>query len=165
MLGQPVAGNGHAHAVGHSLPERTGSGFHPGGVSVLRMTRTTAAQLAEAADFFQGHSQLVVFLTAFSPAAHPGQMEHCVQEHRRVSTGKHKAVAIWPSGGRRIVTQHLVKQHVGHRRKGHGRAGMPAAGRLHSIHGKRSDRIDGQLFQLLYVLGNCHGCVLSPSWR
>src|SRR3546814_5956543 len=46
-LGQPVAGDGHPHAVGDALAQRAGGYFHSRSPYVLGVARTAAAHLAK----------------------------------------------------------------------------------------------------------------------
>ena len=54
----PAGGNRHSHAVAHSLSQRAGRGFKSRRDVRFGMPGSTAAQLAEALEFFHGHREL-----------------------------------------------------------------------------------------------------------
>ena len=75
------------------------------------MTRSFAVQLAEVLQLL--HGQVVA-----------RQMQERINQHRAVTVGQHKAVAVAPMRVARVVVQMLAPQsdsYVGH---AHGRAGM-----------------------------------------
>ena len=49
-VGEPFLGDGHAHAGGDTLAERSGRGLDAGNQVILGMTRRLAAELAEVTD-------------------------------------------------------------------------------------------------------------------
>ena len=83
--GQPTLGEGHAHGVGESLPQRAGGDFDAGGEAVFRVTGGLAAPLPELLQLF--HGKVIA-----------GQVEQGIQQGRGVSGGKDEAVAVGPAG-------------------------------------------------------------------
>src|SRR5271170_4883496 len=61
MVGQPFAGDGHAHACGDTLPERAGGGLDAGHPVIFGMTRSLAVELAEPSNVVQCHRRLTEY--------------------------------------------------------------------------------------------------------
>ena len=120
---QPPFGDAHAHPVGHPLAEGAGGHLDAGGVVVLGVARGAAAPLAEAAEVVEGQ-------------AVAGEVEHGVEEDRRVPVGQDETVPVGPFGVGRVVAHDAGEQHVGQRGEGHGRAGVAGVGGPGGIHGQ-----------------------------
>ena len=83
LLGEQLFGQRHAHRVGQTLPQRTGSGFNARRDVHFRMTGRLAVQLAKVLQL--GHRQLVA-----------RQVQQRIQQHGAMAVGEHKAVAVSP---------------------------------------------------------------------
>ena len=145
MRGQPALGDRHAHAVGNPLPQRTGCRFDAASFIVLRMTRRAAVKLPEFLDLLQCHGQFAGRLTVGAQLLHAGQVQHGIEQHRRMPARQHEPVAVRPGGIVRVELQQLVPKRIGNRGQGHGRPGMPAVGGLDRVHGQCANRRDRQL--------------------
>ena len=103
-------GQRHTDRIGEALSQRTGRRFDTGTFAIFGMPGGLRMQLAEVFDVVDRHRV-------------PGQMQHRVQEHRRMTVRQHETVAIEPRGIVRVVLEHLAPEHftdVGetHRRTG-----------------------------------------------
>ena len=99
-------------AFAEALAERTGRDLDALGVAVLGVTGRARTPLAEVAEVVE-----------LEPEA--GEVEHRVQQHRRVPGRQHEPVAVGPVGVGRVVLHDARPQHVGERRERHRRPGMP----------------------------------------
>ncbi len=136
MFRQPAFGNGHAHGVGETLPERSGGGLDTGSQSVFGMARSFTLPLAKT---FQFIKRKVV----------AGQMQHAVKQHRGMSPGQHEPVAIGPGRVAGIVTQELFPEPISNRGQSHRGARVTGVGLLYPVHRQRADRIDTKLVDRL----------------
>ena len=144
LLRQPALGDGHAHGVRQPLAERAGRRLDAGREAVLRVAGRDRAPLAERLDVLEAH-----------PVAR--EVEHRVQEHRRVAGAQHEAVAVRPGRVRRGVAEVTRPQRVGHRRHAHRRARVPGVRLLDAVDREGADRVDRQLVEL--VRGDGHRCL------
>ena len=78
----------------------------------------------------------------------PGQVQQRVQEHAGMPGREDEPVAVRPVRARRVVVHHLAVEQVREWRERHRRAGMAGVRLLHHVHRQRSDRVDGELFDL-----------------
>ena len=117
-----------ADAVGDALTERTGRDLDAGGVAVLGVARRARAPLAE-------------LLEVVELEPEPGEVEHRVEEHRRVPGREHEAVAVGPVRRGRVVAHDPREEHVGERRERHracpGGPSSPSAPRPSRARGSR----------------------------
>ena len=60
---------------------------------------------------------------------------------------KQKAIAVFPLGILRVVTQELCPERVSHRRRAQRQAGMPRLGLLHRVDRQRADCVDAKLIE------------------
>ena len=141
-LRQPLPADSHAHAGGQALAKRPCCGFHARRPAVLRMSRTTAAQLSKGLDGVQWHRYLAQSLVVLADRPDFGQMKQGIEQHGRVPGRQHEAVPVRPYRVLRIEPQELLPESVGNRRHPHGSSGMPRVGRLDCIHAKRTDCVD-----------------------
>src|SRR3546814_3827906 len=95
-LGQPVAGDGHPHAVGDALAQRAGGYFHSRSPSVLGVARTAAAHLAKTLQILQAYRRPVGRRVAGQMCPNARQMEHAVEQRAGVARGQDEAVSIGP---------------------------------------------------------------------
>ncbi len=130
LLREDPLGDGHPHRVAEALAQGASGGLDPGSVPPLRMTRRLRAPLPELPDVLQ---RKVV----------ASEVEQGVEQHRRVTAGKHEAVAVGPVGIGRVVAQEVAPEDVCRRRQRHGGAGVAGLGGLHRIHGQSANGIDG----------------------
>ncbi len=126
--------------VREALAEGAGRDLDTLGVAVLRVTGSARGPLAELAD--------VVELEAV-----PGEVEHRVEEHRRVAGGEHEPVAVRPVGLGGVVLHDARPQHVREGGERHRRSGMPRVRLLHRVHRQTADHVDSALFQLVSHIG------------
>jgi len=143
--GLPESGNGHPDAGGDPGAQRTGRAFDARGPAVLRVAGALGVQLPKAAQVLQRDRRLADDLVVRVDRLHPGQMQHRIQQRRRVPDRQHEPIPVGPHRQLRVEPQVVLPQPVGHRGQRHRRAGMPRIGRLHRIHRQRANRIDGQL--------------------
>jgi hypothetical protein len=92
---QHALGQRHADGIAETLPQRTGRGLDTLSMPVLGMARRLAVDLTEALDLIDGH----LWIT--------GQVEQRVEQHRAVTGGQNKSVAIRPFGMLGIKFQKL----------------------------------------------------------
>ena len=124
----------HADAVAEALTQRSRRSLDARSQAALRMAGRAAVPLAELFDLLE--RQIVA-----------GQMEHAVEQHRAVTGGQDKAVAIRPRGIARIMFQEAGPQDIGRRRQSHRRARMTGLRLFHGIHGKHANGIDAELIE------------------
>jgi hypothetical protein len=110
---------------------------------------TFAVELPEALDVLQRHRGLSEDFILGVDGADPGQVEHGVEQHRRVAGGQDESVAIGPDRMAGIEAQEALPQAVDHRRQRHRRAGVAGVRPLHRIHGQRPDGVHAQLVRRL----------------
>src|SRR6266446_10595538 len=67
---QPLAGNGHPHAVAATLPERTSSRLDAGGQVRFRVARSLAVNLAKALYLFHRYRRLAAPSAIHTHSAH-----------------------------------------------------------------------------------------------
>ena len=149
---QPAFGDAHADAVGEALAERSGGDLDACGVVHLRVARRPAAPLPERADVVERQ-------------AVASEVEHRVQEDRRVAAAEDEAVAVGPVGRQRIVTHDLCEQHVSQRSQRHRGAAVAGARLARRIHGQAPDDVDAKLLQVVCHRPSLSAAALSlPGW-
>ncbi|CCK15451.1 hypothetical protein BN136_1461 [Cronobacter universalis NCTC 9529] len=121
-------GNRQTHGVREPLAERPGGGFHARRIADFRVARRFGVQLAEVFQLF--HRQVVAC-----------EVEQAVEQHRRVTVGKNKAVAVVPRRISRVVLEEAVPQHFGDIRHPHRGAGVAGFGFLYRIHTQRANGV------------------------
>ena len=100
--GEMAFRDGHADAIGKSLAERTGGGFHDGGHAALGMTGREAAPLAKPFDLFE--RQMIA-----------RKIQHTVQQHRPVTGRQDESVSIEPVRIGQVMLEKSCPQDIGHR--------------------------------------------------
>ncbi len=125
----------HAHRVAEALTEGTGRDLDPRCVTVLGMAGRAAAPLPELLEVAQ--RQRV-----------PGEVQHRVEEDRRVAGGQDEAVSVRPGRVGRVVPQDARPQDVGERGEGHRGALVPRPRPVRRVHGEAPDHVDGPLLQV-----------------
>ena len=125
---QELLGEREADGVGQSLADRAGGRLDAGGVAVFGVAGQAAAQLAEVLDVVQRH---VI----------AGEMQHRIDQHRRMAVGQHEAVAVDPLRVGRIMVEVARPQGGAHFRHAHGGTRMAATGGLHRVDGQDANRI------------------------
>ena len=121
--------NCHAHAVGKSLPKRTGRRLYARGQSVFRMSRRETAPLTKTLEFL--HREVVA-----------REVEQRVEQRGAMSARENKSVAVHPARVGRVVPQMSSPNGVCHRRRAHRQPRMPGARGLHHIGGKKTNGIE-----------------------
>jgi hypothetical protein len=92
---------------------------------------------------------------------HAAQMQHGIQQRRRVADRQHEAVAVRPYRKVGVEAQVVLPQRVRHGGERHGRARMSGVRRLHRVDGQGTDRVDRQLVDRLPSPGTVDGRVHS----
>ena len=160
--GLPEPGDGHADAGGDPGAQRAGGALDAGGPAVLGVAGALGVQLPEPAQVVQRHRGLADDLVVGVDRLDPGQVQHRVQQRRRVPDRQHEPVPVGPHRQLRVEPQVVLPQPVGHRGQRHRGTGVPRVGRLHRIHRQRADRIDGQLLdrvrggRRVWMCFHCH---------
>src|SRR5215470_3708410 len=116
---------------------------------IFRMSRGFAAELAEMTNVVERDRGLTETLVLRVHGARARQIQYRPQQHRGVAVRQDEAITIWPDRVLRIEAHDLVPDRVDQRCERHGRAGMARLRLLDCIDRERSDRIDGQLIELL----------------
>ena len=129
-------GHRHAHRVADPLAQRAGCRLDSGSVAELGMSGRLALPLPE---LFQVIECEIV----------TSEIEHAVQQHRRVTGRQYKAITIEPVRIGRVIAEVLCPEHVGEWRQRHWSAGMAGVCFLNGIHRENSDRVDAEIFQRL----------------
>jgi hypothetical protein len=143
-LAQVALDDGHADAVGEALAERPGGHLDARRVPVLGVARRPRPVLAE----------LLQVVELESVAR---EVEHGVQQHRRMPGRQHEAIAVGPVRLGGVVAHDARVEDVCERRQGHGRARMTRVRLLDRVHGEAADHVDGTALERL---GGC-----DPRWR
>ena len=94
-------GNGKADRIGDALTQRAGGGFNPFHMAVLRMACRACAPLAEILDLVQRD----LFIAR--------QIQQRINQHRAMTGGQDKPVAIGPMRGLGVKLQVFFKQYCG----------------------------------------------------
>src|SRR5437763_11284845 len=108
------------------------------------MSWCPAIKLAKTLEVVDGNGRTIEHLVVRTYGLHFGEVQHRVQQRRRVSVRENEAISIRPHRIRGIVTQKLLPQNISHRRKCNGSAGMPGVGLLYRIDRKRADGINAE---------------------
>jgi len=145
---EPAAADRHPDARRHALPQRPGGGLDAGRPAILGMAGALALELAEAPDIVEGDRRLPEPLVVGVHRLDAGQVQHGVEQHRRVAGRQHEPVAVRPDGVVGIEAQPPLPERVDDRRQGHRRAGVAGARRLHGVHRQRPDRVDAQTIEI-----------------
>jgi len=115
-VGEPLLGDGHAHARRGALPERPRRGFHSRHPVILGVPGRLATDLAKAANVLQRHRRLPQPLVVGIHRSRPGQMQDGPEQHRGVTVGEDEPVAVGPDRVIRIEAHHAVPDRVHERR-------------------------------------------------
>ncbi len=129
---QGAFGNRQPHRVSQPLAERAGGGLNARRIADLRVARRFGVQLAEV---FQLLNRQIV----------AGEVQQAVEQHRGVTVGENKAVAVVPCRIGRVMLEEIVPQHFSDIGHAHWRAGMAGVGFLYRIHAQGADGV-GKLF-------------------
>ncbi len=86
ILPKPFPGNGHAHAVSRTLPQRSGGGLNPGRQMRFGMSGSPAADLPEALDLLHRHGERIGHFAFGINCAHSGEVQGGVEQHRGVAS-------------------------------------------------------------------------------
>src|ERR1051326_5016586 len=124
----------HTDAVATALAKRSCRGFYAGRMAVFGMTGAAAAELAKALDVLQTYRNAGFDLARFIHVPHASEMQDGIEQHRGVSVGQHKTVAVWPMRPVRIEFEKALPKRVGDRRQAHRGSGVPGFGSLNRIH-------------------------------
>ena len=108
------------------------------------MAGALAVELPEALDIIECDGQLAKALVLGIDRPDAGQVQHRVEQHRRVPHREHEAVAVRPNRILGVETQEALPQCVDHRRQRHGCAGVAGPRLLDGIHRQGADGVDAQ---------------------
>ncbi len=135
-------GQCHADGVGKPLAQRPGGGLYAQMHLALRVACRLGAELAKILDLV--HRQGIT-----------GQVQHRVQQHRRMPIRQHEAVAVPPARIAGIELKYVPPQHLGDVRHPHGSARMARIGLLDGIHRQGTNSVGkvaaGGHDELLYL--------------
>ena len=98
---EPARRDRHADAA---LAERTSRGFDAGRVAVFRVARRHAVELAKILDVVEADGGSISDAAALD-AAHAGEVQKGIEQHRGVAGGQDEAVAVRPQRIGRVITQ------------------------------------------------------------
>jgi hypothetical protein len=133
-----LLGDGHPDRVPEPLPERARRDLDAPGVPLLRVTRRLRAPLPELAEILELETE-------------PGEVQHRVEEHRRVPGREDEAVAVRPVAVGGVVRHDPREEHVRERRQRHRRPGVPRVRALDGVHREPAHHIDGAAFEVPVV--------------
>ena len=122
----------------------------------FRMAGTGAVKLAEFFEVVERDRQSVQQLAMVIGLPHTGEMQHRIEQHRRMAAREYEPVARGPQRLARIVAQVVLPELIGDGRERHRRARMAAVGLLHTIHAQGAYRIDRQKVNRSRGFGNGH---------
>src|SRR5437764_14344951 len=74
-------------------------------------------------------------------------MQERIEQHRAVTGGEQKAVAVRPLRIMGVITHKARPQHVSQRRATERQAGMARLGALYCVNRKRANRVDAKLVE------------------
>ncbi len=135
VVPEPPLRDPHPDPVGETLAERTGGDLDPEGLMELGMARRPRAPLPEGAEVVEGE-----------PVA--GQVQHRVEQDRRVAVREHEAIAVGPERVGRIVPHDPREQHVGERGECHRGSGVARVGCPWGVHRQAPDDVDAELLEI-----------------
>jgi hypothetical protein len=98
-------------------------------MAVFGMARRQRSELAEALQLIDGHARFA------------GQIKQRIEQHRAMTGGQDKTVAIRPIWGSGVIFEHLGEQHRGDIGGAHGEPRMTGFRLFHCIHGERANGI------------------------
>src|SRR6185369_1773020 len=119
----------HSNAIGESLAQRTCGHLYPWRQSVFGMTGRSAAPFTKLFDLFEW--EIIA-----------SEVEQTIEQHRSMSGGQDKTIAIRPTWIGRIMFEKPRPKHIGHWSSAHRQAGMTAVCFLHRVHRQETDRVD-----------------------
>ena len=143
--GQPSRRDRHPHRGRHPLAERPGRRLDPRGPPVLRMAGTPGVELAEPAQVVELHRELAERLVRGVHGLHPREVEHRVQERRRVTHRQDEAVAVRPDRVVGVEPEESLPQRVRDWRHRHRGPRMPRVRLLDGVDAQGADRGDREL--------------------
>mmetsp|Transcript_1562 Transcript_1562/g.2869 ORF Transcript_1562/g.2869 Transcript_1562/m.2869 type:complete len:256 (-) Transcript_1562:65-832(-) len=149
---EPLAGNGHSHAGGQSITERSSGGLHTGRPAVLGMASAARMKLAEGFEIIHAHGLAVAHLVVGGDGFNSRQVHGGVEEHGGVAEAQDESIAVGPDWIGWVESKELGPDSVGDRRHGHWSSRMSAVRLLNSVHGKTTNRIHGRRLQLLEII-------------
>ena len=121
--------------VADALAERAGGDLDAVGVAALGVAGRLRAPLPEVAQVVE--AQVVA-----------GEVEHRVQEDRRVPGREHEPIAVGPVRGAGVVAHDPRPEDVGERRQGHRGALVTRPRGVRRIHRQTADHVDGSLLEI-----------------
>ncbi len=142
VCSEPLLSNGHSHARGDALAERTGCCLDARDPVVLGMTRCLTVKLTKAPYIFERHGRLPQPFVLGIHRLRLRQVQHGPEQHGGMTIRKHEPVAIRPDGVLRIEAHDAVPDGVHQRGEPHRRTGMPGFRLLHRVNRKSTNRID-----------------------
>src|SRR5215471_12070380 len=116
MIRLPEPGDRHPDAGRDALSEGPGGGLDAGSPVILGMARATAVELAKMLDVIERDGWSPYYLVLRVDREHARQMQHRVEQHRRMPGREHKPVPVGPNRIPWIEPQEALPQAVDHRR-------------------------------------------------
>ena len=138
--------DGQTDGLGEALAQRAGGDFDARRLTHLGVPSGVRTPLAELLQLL--HRQVVT-----------GQVQHTVQQRRRVAVREHKTVAIAPLRVGGVVLHELVKEQIRDRRAAQRGSGVAVLGALHLVDGEEPEGIDRKLVECVLLLV-AHCCPL-----
>ena len=126
---QTTLGNGHTNSGCEPVTERAGCGFYACVLLDLRVSGRNSTKLTEVFQLIQCH-----FLVA-------GQVIQGVEQHRAMTAGEHKTVAVRPFRVFCVEFQKFGIEHSRHVGHSHWHSGVAGIGFLHGIHRQGTDGV------------------------
>ena len=151
IAGHPAAGHRHADARRHALSERPGRRLDARRPSIFRMAGASAVELPESLDVVERHGQMPEPFVLRVHRLDAGEVEHRVQQHRRMADRQDEPIAIGPDRIVRIESELPLPERVHDWRHRHRSSRVPRVRLLYCIHRQRPDRVHGELVQILRV--------------
>ncbi len=127
-LGSHLGGDGHADAVGKTLPQRPGGNLNADGVAEFGMAGGLAAPLTEVLQLVQ--RQVIA-----------EQVQQRVEQHRAMAGREDETVAVGPAWIIRVEGEIITPQGKGAVGRSHGKTGVTGVGLLNGIGGEETDGI------------------------
>ena len=158
---EPARRDRHPDAVAAALTERAGRGFHAGGAAVFRMAGRHAVELAKILDVIEVDRGVIGHAAAFD-AAHAGEMQKGIEQHRGVAGGQDKAIAVRPQRIGRVIAQELLPQGTGDRRQAHWRTRVARVRLFDRVHRQGADGVDATLVEVA-LAGGATGILLGSG--
>ena len=126
--------DGHPDPVGDALAQWAGGDLDTCRMAGLRVAWCSRAPLAEVTKVVEGQ-------------AVAGQVEHRIEQYRRVACREDEAVPVRPGGISGVVREHPGPQDMGQWCQGHGGPLVAGLGGVWGVHSQRAHYVNGPLLR------------------